>query len=71
MEDWEENGGMEQNGMFERLWVSVTLRVLSALSGVEGLHSRGSFGVLPSVAHRCVSSLGPVFFIESGFPSVI
>lgn len=48
MEDWEENGGMEQNGMFESLWVSVTLRVLSALSGVEGLQSRGSFGVLPS-----------------------
>lgn len=32
MEDWEENGGIEQNGMVESLWVPVTLRVLSGLS---------------------------------------
>lgn len=71
MEDWEENGGIEQNGMVESLWVPVTLRVLSGLSGVGGLLLRGSFGVLSSAEHRCVSSLGPVFFIENGFPLVV
>lgn len=34
------------------LWVSVTLRVLSGLSGVDGLFLRGSFGVLSSAAHK-------------------
>lgn len=35
-----------KEGTFESLWVSVTLRVLSGPSGVDGLHSGGSFGVL-------------------------
>lgn len=52
----------------ESLWLSVTLGVLSELSGVDGLHPRSHFGIL--LQWIGVNSLGSFSFPESEWISI-